>query len=315
MGKTTLSVYIPNYNHARYIGEALDSVLSQSFRPMEVVVIDDGSIDNSIEVIESFVRRDPIVRLIRNSCNLGPVPTENRALEILKGDYIFGLSADDKVLPGCFQKSMNLLTRYPQAGLCCSDPVTFDDHTGMINENRLHWSEKPRYFLPDELSGVIRRGWMAGHTAVMKRGAVLAAGRLIPELKWHCDWFLILVISFRYGICYIPEPLAALRITRDSYSNIRRRDWPAQREVLNHILRYLKSPDYRDVLPFFRRGCVFRPLGREITRVIFGNPEHWDFQSLSLIPFRLMIRDMIGSVTPSALKCLYHRICQDGRAT
>jgi glycosyltransferase involved in cell wall biosynthesis len=65
MSNTTISVVLPNYNHAEYIGEALEAILSQSVRPKEVIVVDDNSTDGSIAVIEKFLRRDSIIRLIR----------------------------------------------------------------------------------------------------------------------------------------------------------------------------------------------------------------------------------------------------------
>ena len=61
-----LSVIVPNYNHAQYLPEAVNAILNQSCRPMEVIVIDDCSTDNSVEVIEAFIRQDPIIRLYRN---------------------------------------------------------------------------------------------------------------------------------------------------------------------------------------------------------------------------------------------------------
>jgi glycosyltransferase involved in cell wall biosynthesis len=71
MGHNTLSVIMVNYNHGKFIGEALDAILSQSYRPMEIIVIDDASTDNSLEIIQQFVRRDLIIRLIRREKNMG----------------------------------------------------------------------------------------------------------------------------------------------------------------------------------------------------------------------------------------------------
>lgn len=73
-----LSVVVPNYNHAQYLPEALNAILNQSCRPMEVIVIDDCSTDNSVEVIEAFIRMDPIIRLYRNERNRGVNFSMNR---------------------------------------------------------------------------------------------------------------------------------------------------------------------------------------------------------------------------------------------
>ncbi|MEE9605051.1 MAG: glycosyltransferase family 2 protein [Candidatus Scalindua sp.] len=71
MRKNTLSVVMPNYNYSQHVGETLEAILDQSFRPLEVIVVDDGSTDNSIEIIESISKRDPIVRLLKNEQNMG----------------------------------------------------------------------------------------------------------------------------------------------------------------------------------------------------------------------------------------------------
>lgn len=278
-----LSVLLPNYNHGHHVREALDAILTQSFGTIEVIVVDDASTDNSIDLIEQFVRRDPRVRLLCNVENRGAVFSLQRALEDATGDYVYFGASDDQVLPGFFEKSMRLLAQYPQAGLCCSDPAYLDDATGVAYAHRRGWSDRPRYFSPDELALVIKGEHIPGHASIVKRELLLEAGGFIPELKWHCDWFALHVIAFRYGICYIPEPLAAMRVHAGSYSTSGVRDWSQQSQVLDHLLRLLKSPAYRDVLPYFVQGAVMHNFGDGIVWTVMGNPEHWDVETLMLI--------------------------------
>ena len=312
MSKPTLSVIMGNYNHAQYIGEALESILAQSFRPQEVVVIDDGSTDNSIQVIEAFTKRDSIVHLLRNERNMGVVPTVNRGLEHATGDYIYSAAADDRILPGLFEISMKLLAKYPQAGLCCSDPAYFDERTSAISEIQLFLSDKPTYFTPTEWFELIRRkrAWVAGHTSVVKRAALLEAGGMLPELRWHCDWFALLVISFRYGVCYIPESLAVMRISPSSYSASGGRQWAAQKRVLIYLLHLLKSPGYRDVLLLFQQSGIMSCFCSKILRVLLSKPEHWDYLSPLLIA-RVLWNEALGWVArnaPSSLKHIYRSV-------
>ena len=124
MTSPTLSVITANYNHAHLIGEALDAILRQSLRPLELIVVDDGSTDNSVEVIERFARRDTTIRLVRNERNMGAQLTSNRGLQHASGAYMYFAAADDRILPGFFEKSIALLTQYPQAGLCCCAPLS-----------------------------------------------------------------------------------------------------------------------------------------------------------------------------------------------
>src|SRR5579871_3702368 len=116
----TLSVVMINYNHGRYLPVSLGAILQQSLPATEIVFVDDCSTDNSMEVIEDFARRHPTIRVHRNEKNLGVVGACNRGLSLARGQYIYFAAADDEVLPGLFEKSLNLVAKHPEAALCCS---------------------------------------------------------------------------------------------------------------------------------------------------------------------------------------------------
>ena len=172
----TLSVVICNYNHAHYLSESLQAILGQSFRPLEVIVIDDGSTDNSVDVIEEFALKDPIVHLYRNERNQGALFSANRGLHLAVGEYIYWGAADDRVCPGFFEKAMALLAHYPQAGLCSAWSRLLGEDGGDKG-----WIKSPvisptACFLPPEqvLDTLIRYGfWITGPTVICRRDAVL----------------------------------------------------------------------------------------------------------------------------------------------
>lgn len=309
----SLSVVMANYNHAEYIGEALDAILSQSLRPCEMIVVDDASTDNSVDVIEHFARQDRAVHLLLNERNMGVVSTANRGLEYASGEYVYFASADDKVLPGFFEKSLGLLVEYPQAGLCCSNPAFFKDTAdNVITVKRLNTSDGPTYFSQDESVGLIRTKRLSlwGHTSIIRRDALLEAGTLKAELRWHCDWFALYVIAFRYGVCYIPESLAALRIHPNSYSNSGMARWLEQKKVLEHILDLLKSPAFEDVLPSFRHSGVLSAFGFKMLRTILAKRGCSDL--LTPVLTRQILRNEIyGGVaraTPKSVKKIYRKL-------
>jgi len=127
MSLPTLSVIMSNYNHAHYLGEALRAILNQSFRPSEVIVLDDASTDNSLDIIQQYVESDPIVRLVRNEQNKGLAYNGIKLLALVQGEYLYSAAADDRVLPGFFEKSMRLLAQFPQAGLCSTRTQCIDE--------------------------------------------------------------------------------------------------------------------------------------------------------------------------------------------
>ena len=273
MSKPTLSVVIPNYNHAHYIGKQLEAIIDQTFSPIEIIVVDDASTDNSVEVINQFVHQDSRIRLVCNEQNKGVNQSSNHGISLASGDYIYSCSADDMVLPGLFEKSMNLLMEYPNAELCCSHPAFFDDETGMIDKHE-DWfrpSAHSCYFSPEVLIPILGPNvlWIAGHTCIVKRETFFKAGQYLSELEWYSDWFIFHVIAFRTGICYVPEALAALRVLPSSYSALGSNNSYQEKAVVKQLISLLKSEQYRDVLPAFRDSKVldtfsFAPVLRKL---------------------------------------------------
>ena len=313
----TLSVTMANYNHAHFLPESLGAILAQSVVPDEIIVVDDGSTDDSVAVLRDFARRDPRIRIIYNERNIGPVLAGNRAIESARGDYIYATAADDRVLPGLFEKSIAVLERHPRAALCFSDPATFVDGEDVLRVLGLGLSPGACYFSPEALAPLMASGraWIAGHTAVLRRSAMVGAGGFSPALRWHCDWFTMLVMSARGGICYIPEALASLRLRHDSYSGAGTRDPAVQREVVRTIVALLKSPEYRDVLPFFRAARALERI-EGVGRTLVTRPEHWDLLSRNLLhaAFVRPLERKAARVAPAWSKPIYRRIRNRWRA-
>ncbi len=102
-----LSVFIPTYNGANYVKEAIESVLDNGFADLEVVVVDDGSSDATVSTVESI--RHPAIRLTRNPRNLGVIETRRRGVPLLRGRYLALLDQDDIAVHGRFQAQIDRL--------------------------------------------------------------------------------------------------------------------------------------------------------------------------------------------------------------
>jgi glycosyltransferase involved in cell wall biosynthesis len=253
MKAVTLSVVVCNYNHAHYLPEALNAILNQSCRPLEVIVIDDASTDNSVDVIEQFVRRDPIVRLYRNEHNLGMWLSGNRALSLAVGDFIYFAAADDRVYPDLFEKSIKLLTQYPQAGVCSALVQLIGeqgDDKGWIKSPVI--AKSSCYLTPKEvLSTLIRDGfWMTGQTTILRRDVLLRdTDGFMPELGHFSDLFLDMDMALRYGACFIPEVLATWRVLETGYAQTMWRDVALSREKFARVTELMRSSKYATIFP------------------------------------------------------------------
>ncbi len=253
MKQGTLSVVICNYNHAHYLPEALQAILDQSYRPLEVIVIDDGSTDNSVEVLEGFARKDPIVRLYRNEQNQGIWFSADRGLSLATGEYIYFATADDRIYPSLFEKSMELLTQYPQAGLCSA----LVQLLGEDGEDK-GWIKSPvisktACFLPPEevVATLIRYGfWFTGQTTICRRDAILReASGFIPELRHYADHFVDMVVALRDGACFIPEVLATWRVLDAGYAETNFNNAALSRTTFEKITQLMRSPKYDALFP------------------------------------------------------------------
>src|SRR5215204_1328714 len=104
-----VSVVIPCYNQAHFLGEAIESVLAQSYPNFEIIVVDDGSPDNTSEVAASY----PRVRLVRQE-NQGLSAARNSGLARSEGEYVVFLDADDRLLPGALQAGLECFEAHPK---------------------------------------------------------------------------------------------------------------------------------------------------------------------------------------------------------
>lgn len=259
-----LTVIIPNYNHAKFLPQCLDSILTQSFADFELIVIDDGSTDGSVELLADYARRDSRVKFHRNPRNLGPLPTLDRALTLARGEYVLGGAADDYLLPGYFGPAMALLRQHPHAGVCLGVTRNVHDSGLDVGDTPGVWSDRPAYLSPDEVASKITR-WGVPGTAIWRKDAFVRAGGYDPGLRWHSDWFPTQVVAARHGVCFLPQPVAVCRITSGAYSASQGSPL-VQRQVLRTMLARLLSPELRDVHPWFVRSGILRQFGPEMVR-------------------------------------------------
>lgn len=216
MNKPTLTVAMPNYNHARYLPAALDAILSQSRMPDEFIVIDDASTDNSVDILKEYSARYPSIRLILNEKNQGAAAGLIRLLDLSTSDYFYAPAADDMIKPGFLEKSLQILSQFPEAGLCStlSEIVDEDGRScGMLSGNPFRNKRTAHYMSVQEVrSELYKRGsWMQGNTVMFRREALIQSGKYQTDLGPYADGFAHEVIALTYGACFVPEPLAIWR--------------------------------------------------------------------------------------------------------
>jgi GT2 family glycosyltransferase len=285
--KSTVAVVLSNFNHGRYLRESLGAICSQTRAADEIIVIDDGSIDDSVEIIEEFVARYPTIRFLKNASNVGLQASMARALSIVSADYLVWAAADDRLLPEFLERSMTVLERHPDAGLCFSELAVLRGDSGRIER----WAEVPalahifdlaglpEYLGPADLERRMRRAYlpMTSNSVIVRRAALLASGGYRTRLEWYADSFAYAVVALRHGACVVPQTLALLRANPESYSARGRREARLEQAMAQAVLDELAAADLRDVRRAFRRcPSNFRPWGLMMLELQMRHPRDWD---------------------------------------
>ena len=202
-----VSVVIPTYNYAKFIAAAVDSVLAQTYRPLEVIVVDDGSTDDTQAVLAGYGNR---IKVILKS-NGGVSAARNAGIQAASGEFVALLDADDVWVPEKLHKQLDFFERHPDAG-CIGCGIFFAD--GDLNETRQG--------LHNDVSGpveqrlkliMLRREWVGGSNsgAVIRRNVLDEVGAFDEKLEAAEDWDLWLRIAARYPIYNIRESLVHIR--------------------------------------------------------------------------------------------------------
>jgi glycosyltransferase involved in cell wall biosynthesis len=271
----SLSVVVPNYNHSKYLPAALSAILAQSVQPVEIIVMDDASTDNSTEVIEHFAAENSVVRLVQNEKNIGVMPNVNKGVGLSRGDYVYIAPADDEVVPGFFEKSLRLLARNPHAAFSCAMAEWRETFSTLVWQMGTRMPGEAAYLPPEQLVELGRQGKLCliSSTAVQRRDFLRAAGGFPPQLRWHADWFACYVTGLRHGVCFIPEVLSVANLLSGSFYQAGSKR-PQHQEVLRNLLELLHSPPYADVLPRIRDSGGLSLFEWPILRQILARREY-----------------------------------------
>ncbi len=222
-GSPTVTLVVPNFNHAHYLPESLGSIVNQTRAPDRVVIIDDRSTDDSVAVISRFLADRPSWRLIRHDTNQGVVRGQNEALAVADTDWIGFLGADDALHPRYLEQAMAQAASWPEAGLifACCEIIGPNGHSGkrMLRPMMLPASQSTM-LTPTDVRHVLRFGdnYFSGTTSLYRRSALQALGGFDVKLGSFSDAFLARRLALTFGCYFIAEALGYWRIHGQNYS-------------------------------------------------------------------------------------------------
>lgn len=254
--RPTLSLILINYNDGDLLEAAIRNRLAQTRPPDEFIVVDDGSFDQSREILTRMTVEFPQIKGFLHSANVGTVLALKTGIEQATGDYVYLTGSDDYMDPDLLRRCMEALEAHPEAGLSLTD-FHLATAAGSLIPFHHGLGRTARYIPPSELATLLNGVHLHGVGAVYRRDLLAPHGYFDKSLGHHHDWFASLVTAFRYGICYIPEPLAHIAVRDKSWSQAGKDRWEVMRGIIGRAFDLLADPQFADVVPFFIQGRAF----------------------------------------------------------
>lgn len=216
MSFPTISVVMSVFNGQAFLAEAIESILNQTFRDFEFVIIDDGSTDKTAEILSAYASRDARMRIIHQE-NKGRTHSLNIAIELAKGTYIARMDADDIALPRRFEEQIDFLERRPEVGLLGGAVQLINDKGEVLD------TVQPPLEDTQIKSIMLHVNPMWHPTIVMRKEVVLAVGGYRTAFDESEDYDLFLRMGERIQIANLGEFVLKYRIHANQASVRNRR--------------------------------------------------------------------------------------------
>jgi glycosyltransferase involved in cell wall biosynthesis len=216
-----ISVIMSVYNGGKYLREAIESILNQTFTDFEFIIVNDGSTDNSLEIILSYT--DERIRIINNEKNIGLTKSLNKALKVARGEYIARQDADDVSLPNRFEEQIKYLKKHPEVVLLGTIAYLIDKNGKIIG--------KKVALAKPSLKDLFKVNQFNHGSVMFKKEIVNQLGGYNELIRYSQDYELWLRIAKLYDVRNLTQLLYKLR-SHDS--NIRLAN--LEESTLHHLL-------------------------------------------------------------------------------
>ena len=217
MEKPLISIVMVNYNHEETIGPAIESVLAQTYQNWELIIVDDGSTDNSVAIVETYAKKDARIKFYPQKQNRQICVVTNIGFRYVTGEYVARLDSDDLWLSEKLEKQLRYMKSHPEGELCFTKLDIINENGEIINE------KLPDYYEAYNKRQADRNGWLRyfffqGNTLIqssllMKREVLDRVGVFnLAYMQAHDFDFFVRAIK-KYNFLFLEEPLTRYRRT------------------------------------------------------------------------------------------------------
>ena len=235
MQEPLISIALCTYNGEKFLQEQMDSILAQTYQKLEIIVVDDCSTDETIDIVNVYAEKDSRIKLFRNEVNLGFNKNFERALGLTSGEYIAICDQDDIWLP---QKLQRLLDNIKNNWLIFSN----SSYVGGLKQGKL----LNKFKLPESYKGILLRNHVTGHTSIMHRD-FLNCVLPFPKAGYY-DWWMGFVASYHHKIAFLDEVLTLYRVHAGSVVQSRLDAGNVKKQEFENTLKMLEAfSDYKNL--------------------------------------------------------------------
>ncbi len=295
MRKPEISVIIPTYNRGNLIVEAIESVLAQTYSDFEIIVVDDGSTDDTAAKLQPYLDR---VRYAVQR-NRGVAVARNTGIQLAQGEFICFLDSDDLWEPGKLEAQLRFANDHPECALISTEICGFNGEKRALGQNKSASYDIRNGLVVEHL---LFGNWIQTSTVMLRRKVLDQVGWFDEDVgQFGEDWLLWMRIASRFPVHFLPEPLVLYRFHPGQLTQYQ------TEEQFNSLMRCLHK---LSVLPQFRqkpyllhqaeyRICIERAwrdrTSGEYERAMVKLKRAFYLRRFPLVPLYLMIRTISES--------------------
>lgn len=277
-----VTVCVPVYNGDSFLDRCLNAIVTQTYRNLDILLVDNRSTDDSAARLRRWSRVDRRVRVVVNDANIGLVPNRNRCIELARGEWIKFMDVDDLLAPRAIEKLLQSAAGHHRMAICrrLFQYVDVDERQRQLIEEEVHRYEVREllpgrsYISPDDVARLALqyrgRNFVGEPTAVMMHRSVFEEfGTFNEDLVQIPDLEYWLRVGLHTGIAYVDEPLSSFRIhpAAASSANQELRSFRADRiDQLILLHEYLYHPHFEPVRRLAEREGILGELRTDFRR-------------------------------------------------
>lgn len=228
-----ITITICTFNGERYIAQTIDSVLIQTYPNIEIIIVDDGSNDTTIQIINKYMKNDSRIRFFARK-NAGLPASRNFAFSQARGDWVAIIDQDDLCFPQRLMKQFEITKKFPSAELIFCNTDYINEIGQKIGDHLLSFS-LPNSFIRKNLAGnllLIKGCYVDSEACFIKRSLIDSIGFLDESLKYACDYEYFIRAGLQSDFAYTSETLSSWRIHPNQESVRNKNRFKEYRSVL-----------------------------------------------------------------------------------